>query len=105
MELNENIQRACESIAKKLSQNDDEFSDALQEGLTKVLEMKSGHTNSYYIEYAKRRMQDYLRRERKIINHYIAFEEGNCESKIIKSRYGYKSPVAELNDGCGNDEK
>ena len=104
-ELNENITRACEKIANSLSQNEDEYGDTLQEGLTKVLEMTAGHKDSYYIEYAKRRMQNFLRKERKLINNFVSFQEGIDEGQIIKSRYGYKTPVRESFDGCGDHEE
>ena len=104
-ELNEKIQRACQSIANRLGDNDDERDDALQEGLTKVLEMEIGHADYYYIQYAKRRMQNYLKKERKIINNYVCYEEGVYEGGLIKSRRGYKIPITDSLEGYSNNEE
>ena len=104
-EINESITRTCEKIASKLTQNEDEFSDTLQEALTQVLEMEAGHTDSYYVQYAKRRMQNYLRKERKTINNFVSFEEGICESTIIKSKFGYKTPCTESFGGSSHNEE
>ena len=57
-----------EKIARKLTSNDDEFFDAFQEGLTKICEMINGHTESYYVQYAYRRIQNYLKKTRKVLN-------------------------------------
>ena len=59
------IAKKIEKIARKLTGDDEEFYDAFQIGTQKVCEMIDGHTESYYVQYAYKKIQDYLRKERK----------------------------------------
>jgi len=64
-EITEGIQKKIEMIARKYAAgNYDDEQDCLQEGLTKVLEMPNGQTESYYVQYAKNRIANYMKKER-----------------------------------------
>ena len=71
------IRIKIEKIARKLTNNEEDFVDCEDEGFKKICEMEDGHTESYYCQYGYRRMQDYLRKERlyRKRNQHLSNEE------------------------------
>lgn len=58
------IIKKVRATAQKLCKNNQDFADCVQEGLTRILELPHGATESFYIEAAWYRMRDYLKKER-----------------------------------------
>jgi hypothetical protein len=62
--INNKIRLGVEKIARSLTRNNPDFEDANSEGLVRILEMEDGHKDSYYIQAARFRIRDFLKRER-----------------------------------------
>ena len=68
-----------EGIIKQLVKNYDDRQDATQEALVSILEAQEGQTESFYVQGAKYRARDWLRRERRIRNGHIEVEVNHAD--------------------------
>ena len=83
--ITQEIAKKIEKIARKLTISDkDLFWDAYQEGLAKVCEMVNGHTESYYVQYAYRRIQDFMRKERRFFTRHLSLNDD--DEKLMGSQ-------------------
>ena len=87
-------------VARKLTSDDEEFDDAFQEGTLKVRTMINGHTESYYVQRAYRRIQDYLRKVRKFHRRHPQIVSERVVENATEEplRFGVKTSVPDYDN-------
>jgi DNA-directed RNA polymerase specialized sigma24 family protein len=74
LKLTKEMMKTVEDTIKPLVKDYNDRQDAIQEALVYILEAKEGQTESYYIQGARFRARDWLRKERRIRSGFLEIE-------------------------------